>query len=267
MKACNTAPVRAGGEFVLYWMIAFRRTSWNFGLQRVVEWARELRKPLVIFEPLRVGYRWASDRLHRFVLEGMVDNVRRLEPLRPRGVVYYPYVEPAADRGKGLLEALAALACVVVTDEYPSFFLPRMVRAAAGRLGVRLEQVDSNGLLPLRAAGRVFSTAASFRAFLRKQLRPHRDAFPRADPLAGLRLPPLPSIPAELHRRWPPAAVLPCEPGALARLPIDHSVRPVDYLGGPAAGQAALRRFLDGKLDEYLARFGDHSDPSIPVRA
>src|SRR4030042_1398871 len=38
----NEAPVRASGELVLYWMIAARRTGWNFGLQRAVERAKEL---------------------------------------------------------------------------------------------------------------------------------------------------------------------------------------------------------------------------------
>ena len=134
----------------MYWMIASRRTEWNFSLQRAIEWAVELRKPLVIFEPLRIGYRWASDRLHRFVIDGMADHAKRLAALKNRGVRYFPYVEPAPDAGRGLLAALAERACVVVTDEFPSFFLPRMVSAAAARLPVKLEQVDSNGLLPLR---------------------------------------------------------------------------------------------------------------------
>ena len=47
----------------------------SFALDRAVGWARELGKPLVILEALRVGYPWASDRLHRFVLDGMADNV------------------------------------------------------------------------------------------------------------------------------------------------------------------------------------------------
>ena len=37
-------------------------------------WARRLRRPLVVLEALRCGYPWASDRLHRFVLDGMADN-------------------------------------------------------------------------------------------------------------------------------------------------------------------------------------------------
>jgi deoxyribodipyrimidine photo-lyase len=261
VQTCNAAPVRADGDFVLYWMIACRRTAWNFSLQRALEWARQLKKPLVIFEPLRVGYRWASDRLHRFVLDGMAEQARRLRPLRLRGVHYYPYVEPAADHGKGLLASLAASACVVVTDEYPSFFLPRMVQSAARRLPVRLEQVDANGLLPLRAAERVFVTARSFRAFLQKELPAHLDDFPRPNPLAGVRLPAGPGVPERILRRWPPAAapLLDGDTRGLSGLPIDHAVRPVSYRGGATAARAALRRFLARKLAAY-AKEANHPD-------
>jgi deoxyribodipyrimidine photo-lyase len=262
----NAAPVRAEGAFVLYWMIAFRRTTSNFSLQRAVEWAEELNKPLVIFEPLRIGYRWASDRLHRFVLDGMADNLRQLEPLWPRGVLYYPYVEPVAGQGAGLLASLAERACVVVTDDYPSFFLPRMVQAAAERLAVRLEQVDSNGLLPLRAADRVFATARSFRTFLHKELPTHLDTLPRPAPLARVRLPPLPSLPATILRRWPPtsAALLNGDSRQLARLAIDRTVRTVSYRGGSGSAQAALRKFLNRKLASYAEQA---NDPDEDVRS
>src|SRR5882757_4269744 len=60
IQACNSVSVRPDRDYVLYWMIAFRRVEWNFSLQHAVEWATKLRKPLVIFEPLRVGYPWAS---------------------------------------------------------------------------------------------------------------------------------------------------------------------------------------------------------------
>ena len=109
IQTCNDAPIRADGEFVLYWMIAFRRTTWNFSLQRAVELAIELQKPLVIFEPLRIGYRWASDRLHRFVIDGMAENAARIAELKNPGVLYFPYVEPSANAGKGSLAALAGV--------------------------------------------------------------------------------------------------------------------------------------------------------------
>ncbi len=44
----NQAPIHPDADFVLYWMIAFRRAHWNFSLERAVDWARELGKPLLI---------------------------------------------------------------------------------------------------------------------------------------------------------------------------------------------------------------------------
>jgi deoxyribodipyrimidine photo-lyase len=235
-------------------MIAFRRTAWNFALDRAIEWASDLRKPLLVFEPLRIGYRWASDRLHRFVIDGMAENAAQLARLNNRGVKYFPYVEPTANAGKGLLAALAERACVVVTDDFPAFFLPQMVSAVAARLPVKLERVDSNGLLPLRAADRTFTTAYSFRRFLQKHLRDHLEQAPRPDPLANLHLPRFGSLPAEVVRRWaaPSDQLLAgSDSTQLARLAIDHSVAAVRLRGGPVTARRRLRRFLDTDLAQY----------------
>ena len=70
----NAEPVRVDRRYVLYWMIATRRPSFNFALDRSIAWARVLGKPIVILEALRVDYPWASDRLHRFVIDGMRAN-------------------------------------------------------------------------------------------------------------------------------------------------------------------------------------------------
>ena len=148
ITAANDAPVSSRGAYVLYWMIAARRTRSSFALDHAVWRACELRRPLLVLEPLRAGYRWASDRLHTFVLQGMADNARAFADA---GITYLPYVEPTPGDGRGLLAALAARASLVITDEQPGFFLPRMVAAAAAHLPVRVELVDGNGLLPLRA--------------------------------------------------------------------------------------------------------------------
>jgi deoxyribodipyrimidine photo-lyase len=78
IRVAGPAPVRPTGAYVLYWMTAARRAGSSFALDRAVGWARELGKPLVILEAIRVAYPWASDRIHRFVLDGMADNARRL---------------------------------------------------------------------------------------------------------------------------------------------------------------------------------------------
>jgi deoxyribodipyrimidine photo-lyase len=240
-------------------MVAARRSRHNFGLQRAAEQARSLGKPLLVLEALRCDYPWASERLHAFVLQGMADNRTALEA---RGVRYYAYAEPAAGAGRGLIEALAADAAVIVTDDYPAFFLPRMAARAAQRVDVRLEAVDSNGLLPLRAADRVFSSAFSFRAFLQRELAAHLAAFPQADPLEGPRLAPAPPLPEAIVRRWPPATeeLLAAGDDALAALPIDHRVRRCPTRGGARAAHEALETFLETRLARYA------SERNLPER-
>jgi deoxyribodipyrimidine photo-lyase len=252
VQAVNARFPATRGDYVLYWMVAARRTRWNFALQRAIEWAERLGKPLVVLEALRAGYPWASDRHHAFVLQGMADNARSLEG---SGVRYYAYVEREPNEGKGLLAALADRAAVVVTDDFPAFFLRRMVTAAGRQIDVTLEAVDSNGLLPLRAADRVFPTAYAFRFFLQKNLRSHLSSFPEADPLGARRLVHADEIPAAIAKRWAPAdaALLATEPGTLRHLPIDHVVGSVATRGGMVAGSARLQGFLG----ERLARYAD----------
>jgi deoxyribodipyrimidine photo-lyase len=262
VTAVNQAPIAARADYVLYWMIAARRTRWSHGLDHALARAADLGLPLVVLESLRAGYPWASDRLHRFVLDGMAANARAFDRA---GITYLPYVEPLVGDGKGLLMALARRAACVVTDEYPCFFLPHMVAAAGRALPVRLEQVDGNGLVPLRAHGRAFPTAAAFRRQWQKIIHPHLVATPAADPLVRVAAAQRGGeLPAEVVRRWPRAndLVLAGEPRALAALPIDHRVAPVPYRGGSEAASAALDGFLDGKLARYA---DDRSQPEDDV--
>lgn len=249
VRAVNQAPVNSQGRFVLYWMIASRRTRFNHALQRATEWARELGRPLVVLEALRSDYPWASDRLHRFILQGMADNRRRLQS---SSVTYYPFVEDEKGAGRGLLKALARDASVVVTDDYPAFFLPTMIESAGRQLTQRLEAVDGNGLVPMSVADREFGTAYSFRRFLQKTLVDHLDEMPLEDPLAE----PMPGpveLPTEVTDQWPRASVDVIEgsTAALANLPIDHAVGPGIFDGGPSAGETRLRRFLTDRLGKY----------------
>ena len=241
----NDRPVRAHGDYVLYWMIAARRASWSFALDHALALAKELGRPLLVFEPLRAGYPWASDRLHRFVLDGMADNARAFAAA---GITYLSYVEPEPGAGKGLLEALAARACAVVTDEQPGFFLPRMVAAVAPRLAVRLDLVDGSCVHPLRAFDRAFVTARSFR----RAAGELPVGMPASRPLARLpRTVRDAEVPAALLRRYPSAT-------DLAAIPIDHDVPPVSYAGGTTAARATLDEFIAHGLARYAER--NHPD-------
>lgn len=261
IRACNTAPPRASGHYIVYWMIASRRLRSNFALDRALEQCRELRKPLVVLEALRCGYRWASERLHRFVFDGMADNAAACDK---RGILYYPYIEPSPGASSGLLEALSADAAVVITDDYPCFFLPRMVAAAANKLAVRLEAVDSNGLLPLRAADQTFATAYSFRRFLQKTLPTHLCDFPNPAPFSRLDLPAAPTLPKSIASRWPAAsrAALQGKESLPDTLPIDRRVAPTTTRGGHTSACKRLSKFLDHGLGLYSEK---RNEPELDV--
>ena len=250
VQTLNQADPADGGDYVLYWMIAHRRTTWNYSLERAIDWAEKLAKPLVVLEALRCDYRWASDRFHYFVIQGMADNARRLEP---SPVTYYPYLEKKSGGGDGLVEELARRAAVVVSDDFPTFFLPRMVRQVARKLDVRFEMVDSNGLYPMRATDKVFSRAYDFRRHLQKELPPHLHEFPKADPVADAKLSATYKLLSSITDRWAVADVqaLASDAERMSEFPIDHEVRPASFDGGAEAAEKCLRRFLDHRLERY----------------
>ncbi len=259
IRDVNEQPPRATGDYVLYWMIANRRATWNYSLDRALEWCQALGKPLLVFEPLRCGYPWASDRLHRFVLQGMADN-RRSFANSP--VHYYSYVEPTPGHGRGLMEQLARRASVIVTDDFPCFFLPRMIQSVAERVDIKLEAVDSNGLLPMRAADRVFARAYDFRRWLQKHLAAHLSEHPRPDPLKGIEHLPALEIPGAILDRWPEASdrLLTAAADQLNHLPIDHTVGPAVFDGGTRNARKVADRFLHSRLSRYAVDCNDPED-------
>lgn len=248
--ALNEQPVAANGEYVLYWMTANRRLHSNFSLDRAIEWSKKLNRPLLILEALRCDYQWASRRLHAFVIQGMHDN--RLEAART-GHAYAAYVEPAPGHGSGLISSLAEKAATIITDDFPCFFLPKMIRAVARRVPVLMEAVDSNGLLPMRAADQVFPTAYAFRRYLQKTLAPHLTHFPAATPLTDVSIPRFQQFPSALFARHPLAAdeLLNCTSASLDALPIDQSVKEAVMHGGSVAAESCLLQFLDRRLSRY----------------
>jgi len=260
VRALNEAPIRADADYVLYWMIAARRPRFNFALEQAAGHARALGRPLLVFEPLRATYPWASERLHTFVVQGMADNAAHFAK---RAVTYYPYLEPRRGEGAGLLAVLAARASVVVTDDYPAFFLPAMIAAAARSLAVRVEAIDGNGLLPLALAeGKSFYNAYHFRRFVQRHVARELEQLPREDPLARLKLPQLAQLPRSVARRYPPvsARALADVAKTVASLPVSRSVPAVPgIVGGAREGRRVLTRFLEARLPFY-AKQRDHPD-------
>ncbi|MDB4733274.1 deoxyribodipyrimidine photolyase [Planctomicrobium sp.] len=258
VRQLNQNEINPDGDYVLYWMIANRRVHSNYSFQRAVDYAQELNKPLIIFEALRINYRWASDRIHRFVMQGMAQQRKNFEN---SAVTYYCYVEPENQHGNGLLEELARKACVVVLDDFPCFFLPTMLKLVSRRLKVKLEAVDSNGLFPMYATERVFTRAHSFRRFLQKELRPHLEDFPKQHALQGVQLAASIDVPKKILKRWPEATdeFLKASSETLSKLDIDHDVKPAAFDGGEETAVRVLKSFLQDGFERY-ANDRNHPD-------
>ncbi|MBN2580572.1 MAG: deoxyribodipyrimidine photolyase [Pirellulales bacterium] len=237
-------------------MHAVRRAGWNFALQRAADWARELKKPLWIVEPLGCGGRWDSARRHRFVLQGMTDNARDFEKT---AAGYYPYLETAPGEAETLLRELARDACLIVGDDYP-LPLDCDPESWGKSLPVRLEKVDGNGLLPLQTAPEAFPTAFSFRRFLQRCLRDYLLDLPKARPLARLKLPPAPPLTKTIRSRRPSCRrqlASKVADSLLEKMPLDRHVSPAETVGGPCAARAVLKRFLEKRLIHYCDRRND----------
>ena len=206
----------------------------NFALERAIELGRGARHGrCVVLEALRCDYRWASDRLHRFVLEGMADNARRVAGQR-RALL--PLRRAGARRRQGAAGG-ARRSAPAWSSPTTSLLLP----AAHGRRGrapapVPLEAVDGNGLLPLRADRRGLPRRPTRSAASCRRAAAH--IWPRSrrlTPLAGSRSRASTKLPGRRScRRWPPAPPRAAAgaPAALART-ADRS---------PVAPAAAARR-------------------------
>ena len=198
-SAASHLPV--SGEFVLYWMMAFRRSADNAALAVACELATRLGKPLLIYEGLVASYPWACERHHAFVLQGACERART-QP----GYVFAPLGADAKNNPETLVSAfpdhsklpevcftpktlsqvseiananvlpdLLARAACVVTDWSPQFIYPasvlgikKVLRKVHSTFDIPFVMVDDCGLVPLARYAKPEAAAR----FLRPKLVP-----------------------------------------------------------------------------------------------
>jgi deoxyribodipyrimidine photo-lyase len=261
VRALRDQPVNPDGDYALCWLTTARRPFYNGNLAQAAAYARAHNKPLLVLEALRCDYPWASARTHRFILDGMAAQARYFAPRAADGIYYIAYVEPSPEASRGLLAALSQRAVVTVGDDYPAFFLPQTLASAARHVTGRLEVVDSNGLLPMRAAPHAFKRAFDLRRFLKEALWVHLspDVTLAPEPLRGLTLPPLSPRAtqqlAEVTSRWPMATQALLHGQRLADVQgLDQQVAPVPHKHG---GWQAAHALLDAFITQRLPRYAD----------
>ena len=156
LRSLNEKPINPEGAYVLYWMVANRRLAYNYSLDRAIDHAMRLNKPLLVVESLAKGYPWSSPRFHHFVMQGMQDNLAASDKMP---LSYYPFVESDACPQRGMLKAFSKKACLVITDDFPCFFIPKLLKILGRTAPCQAEAVDSNGIMPMRAESRLFTSA------------------------------------------------------------------------------------------------------------
>ncbi|MEI8255998.1 MAG: deoxyribodipyrimidine photo-lyase [Deltaproteobacteria bacterium] len=242
------------GAYVLYWCRAYRRASDNLALDHAVRRADELGVPLLVYEALDVRYPHASDRIHRFVLEGACE---MRAPLEARGIGYAFFLPRTAAeaRDSKALERLAARACCVVTDWYPDVGGPRSLwahtRRLAARLSCRMEAYDDAVVVPMSLLGKPEVGARTIRPKVHAALDAHLVMAEDRTPRHAMRaLPALPFEPTDIVAHRLDALVAACH--------VDHDVAPVaDRVGGPHEARARLERFTTGVLRHYAEERND----------
>ncbi len=250
LRRLNEKPIHARGEYVLYWMQAFRRAADNAALAYAIEQANALGVPCLVYEAIRPDGPHASDRIHRFVLEGARETAARLHA---RGIGYAFFLPRRPAEARGGLARLAARACMVVSDDFPAFVVPGHNAAAAAKAPCAFIAVDDACVIPLALLAKPEVAARTIRPkvtrLLADWLKPIADPSPRREPPARFDWS---FDPIDLRRADLVALVASCA--------IDHGVPAVDETrGGSAAAEERLHAFVRRPLRTYDV---DRNDPS-----
>lgn len=254
IHAGNEPGPRHGGEFVLYWIQTTMRAHGNPGLNFAVEQANQLGLPVLVYHGLRPDYPWANDRIHTFILESVADLAA---DFATRGIPYAFYLQPekwdrAADSTPSPLVALANRAALVVTDFFPTFMMPRQLRALRTKVETPVIAVDSCTLVPMKYHDREWPTARGIRPRLLEVLPHYLHPIPDVEPAVRrtIDLPFSPTVPTAVTI-----------PSLVAGCAIDHAVPPSPIIrGGRHAGLARLTAFVRTGLTRYTE---DRGNPNI----
>jgi deoxyribodipyrimidine photo-lyase len=178
-----------------------------------------------------------------------------LERSQVEGWNYFPYVEQAPGKGKGLVSALSADACIVISDAFPTFIHPKQNAAAASKCLVSYITVDSNGILPMAISSKASYSAFIFRkTVMQRHFREAWEARPEQNPLSALKTREKIDL-SDIFSQWTHAGKLLTDiPALLPTLPIDHSVTPLPLEGTSKAAKQVLERFVLERLPHYAEK-------------
>ncbi len=226
-------------KYVLYWMQAAQRATWNPALEQAILLANEHKLPVVVLFVVVPHYPEANLRPFAFMLQGLAETAR---VLAERGVAFVGRVgDPVAE-----VLRLAQEACCVVLDRGYLRHQRAWRKEVAQRAPCSVVQVEGEVVVPVELA---YPKAAWSAAVLRPRVQPLWPRFLR---------------PQEEHEpevradTWEIESIDWSDPeGLLKTLPLDRSVPPVPWPAGTAAARAKLHDFINNNLDRYAQKRSD----------
>ena len=230
------------GDFVLYWMASAMRIQENPALDVAQTIAAALGKPLLVYQGLSQRYKYASDRHHTFIMQGVCDLQSQC---KVAGISYAFHLDTGNDCGAHLAN-LAADSAVTIVEEMPVDPQRRFLAAVKRSCDTPIYAVDTACVVPMQLVGRAHTRAFEFRS---KTKRMFEERTSRDWPKLSVEAQPFdiqksPFTPVELSVERIPDWVARCD--------IDHGVGPVvDTVGGSVAGYERWEQFKQNRLASY----------------
>jgi deoxyribodipyrimidine photo-lyase len=220
-----------------------RRADSNHALEFAAGLANDLKLPLLVYEDLMCSYPYASDRFHRFILEGVPENARRF---RARGAGYIFHLRRKHSDPDDAVHRVASEAAALVTDDYPLFGTD-----VAKRAGIPVYAVDSSCVVPMRLMNKKEYGAYTIRPKIRKLLAEYLMPVERVV-LKRKWKGDLPPFHTEVDQSNIVELIRSCE--------IDHRVAPaLDCNGGRKAAERRLSEFARNDLRRFSAEANEPS--------
>ncbi|MGC6510216.1 MAG: FAD-dependent oxidoreductase [Myxococcota bacterium] len=229
------------GAFVLYWMRTAARGHDNPALDTAIELGNALGLPIFVYHGLSERYPYASDRHHRFILEGAIDVSKAMQM---RQIGYAFHLERPGHRGP-VLKQLASMASIVVIEDMPTDPMRQWTHALAQGVPTPIVRVDTACIVPMALSRRSYSRAFAYRDATAawREKRIGQDWLESVTEFPNF-LPPLPFEPITLELSQLEHYIAECQ--------IDHSVAPVpETKGGAEAGYKRWQRFKASGLRKY----------------
>jgi deoxyribodipyrimidine photo-lyase len=244
IQALNDRPVQRG-KYVLYWMQASQRATWNHALAFAIQQANERNQPLLVLFGITSRFPEANARHYTFMLEGLRE-VR--DALMKRGIQFVIKLESP----ELAAVQLARQASLVVTDRGYLRIQKQWRRHVPEKVSCLVLQVESDVVVPVEVASDKEAYSAGI---LRPKIERHLSRY-----LVPLKEMPIKRDSLGLKSQ---SVNLDDVKGIITRLKIDGAVTPVDsFRGGTSHGEQHLEAFIAKKLKDYAER---RSDPSLTL--